>query len=118
MTRAFCRAVCVPVSRLKVNTLILAAHLQKVQHGYSVKHYLIWCCGLKETHTVSHTSCYLPIFTFSPVVHLAVVLGEVVKETCLTLAHLDQAAVVWTVIAVTTEELPTKLISAEERELM
>lgn len=48
--------------------------------------------------------------TFSPLIHLAIVFGVVFKERCLAVTDPDHAAIVWVVITVLAEKLPTKQI--------
>lgn len=60
-------------------------------------------------------ACYLFIPTFSPCVHLAVVFGVVVKESCFAIAKLDHAAIVWIIFTIVAEELPTIHVSAMNR---
>lgn len=60
-----------------------------------------------KLHTLT-LAAHLSIPTFGPSVHLAVVFGVVLKESCLAVTDPDHAAVGWVGITAMAEELPTK----------
>lgn len=65
---------------------------------------------------MSNAVYYLSISTFSPTIHLANVFTKVSKKSCLAVTDSHHLAIVWVFIAIVAEELPTKNVSAEQRE--
>lgn len=134
MTWAFCWAVCISVSCLKIHTLILAAHLEKYKSVTYIAYSDPQCrfsafkqlnvelfswLFMMQSQNRKHINrmrraFYLTKATFSPLIHLAIVFGVVFKERCLAVTDPDHAAIVWVVITVLAEKLPTKQISAKE----